>query len=47
MMFAVVPGHELLDTEDVVEQTERFSVVLKHADVAHIVTRTDPRRAEG
>jgi hypothetical protein len=47
MTFAVVPGHELLDTEDVVARTERFCVVFKHADVAHIVTRTDPRRAEG
>lgn len=37
MQFAVLPGHEIEDTEDVVARTERFLVVRKHAESAPIV----------
>jgi hypothetical protein len=47
MRFAVVPGHEIPDIEDVVERTERFNVVLKRPEVAHVVTATDPRARGG
>jgi hypothetical protein len=43
MDFVIAPGHEFPEAEDVVERTERFSVVRKHADVGHIATSTDPR----
>lgn len=36
-LFFVVPGHELPDTEDVVEQGDGYLVVRKHDDVAEIV----------
>ena len=35
--FIVVPGHELPDTEDVVNEGDGYSVVRKHSDVAEIV----------
>ncbi len=37
--FAVLPGHEIPDTEDVVDRTERFVVVRKHDEAAPIVER--------
>lgn len=43
MLFAIVPGHELPEAEDVVERTDRFSVVRKRPDVEHISRSTDPR----
>lgn len=43
MLFAIVPGHEFPDAEDVVERTDRFSVVRKRPDVEHISKGTDPR----
>lgn len=42
--FLVAPGHEQLDTEDVLEEHERFHVVRKHVEVTAIVERSDPRR---
>jgi hypothetical protein len=42
--FLVVPGHELLEVEDVVEEHEAFTVVRKKAgDAAEIAIATDPR----
>jgi hypothetical protein len=42
-LFLLVPGHEIPDTEDVVEQEETYAVVRKHADVRPILDETDPR----
>lgn len=35
--FIVLPGHEIPDTEDVVERQAGYFVVEKHENVAHIV----------
>lgn len=37
LLFAVVPGHELPEAEDVITRTERYVVVRKHVDAAEIV----------
>jgi 5-bromo-4-chloroindolyl phosphate hydrolysis protein len=42
--FALVPGHEILEVEDVVERHERYAVIEKHGDVDDIVKPADPRR---
>ena len=42
-LFLVAPGHEIEDVEDVVQRTEGFLVVRKHADVADVVQETNPR----
>jgi hypothetical protein len=42
--FAVVPGHEIEDVEDVVERHDRYFVIQKHAETWEIVERADPRR---
>lgn len=42
MLFAVTPGHELTEAEDVVERTDRFTVVRKHENVRGVVERDDP-----
>jgi len=42
--FAVIAGHAIEATEDIVERHERYGVVEKHDDVAHLVERSDPRR---
>ncbi|MFP5364680.1 MAG: hypothetical protein ACLGI5_18330 [Thermoleophilia bacterium] len=36
-LFIVVPGHEIADTEDVVDDGDGYRVVRKHDDVAGIV----------
>ena len=42
--FAVKPGHEILDTESVVEEHEGYLVVRKHEDgPAQLARETDPR----
>ena len=41
--FAVVPGHQSPDVEDVVDLNERFAHVRKHPASAPIVRSTDPR----
>lgn len=38
-LFIVVPGHQLLDAEDVVDEGDGYLVVRKHDDVAEIVER--------
>jgi hypothetical protein len=42
--FAIVPGHEIPDVEDVVETHTRYTVIEKHPDTDDIVMPTDPRR---
>ena len=44
MTFVLVPGHEFLDTEDVLFAGERYAVVRKKPQTAPIVERADPRR---
>jgi hypothetical protein len=41
--FAIVPGHEFPESEDVVARGERFAVVRKRDDTAAMVEATDPR----
>lgn len=42
--FAVVPGHQIEDVEDVVESRERHLIVRKHAGEASTIARVaDPR----
>jgi hypothetical protein len=42
--FVVVPGHDMPEAEVVIERTERFHVVHKHApEAAAIAQATDPR----
>ena len=43
LLFAVVPGHEVLDVEEVVAENQRFNVVRKHIAEAVIAEKTDPR----
>lgn len=42
--FAIVPGHEIPDAEDVIERADGYFVVRKHPDVAPLVEALDPRR---
>jgi hypothetical protein len=37
LLFAVVPGHEIPDAEDVLSTTDRYVVVRKHVEAAPIV----------
>ena len=41
--FAIVPGHQAPDVEDVVDFNDRFARVRKHPESAPIVRATDPR----
>jgi hypothetical protein len=41
--FAVVPGHQAPDVEDVVDLNDRFARVRKHPEAADFVRSTDPR----
>jgi hypothetical protein len=42
--FFVVPGHEVVDIETVIESHEDWVVVVKAQEVREIVEATDPRR---
>ena len=42
-LFVAVRGHEEPEAEDVVDANDSYVVVRKHADVADIAKRTDPR----
>jgi len=42
--FAIVPGHELLEVEDIVETHDGYAVIEKHPDSDDVVKPTDPRR---
>ncbi len=44
LRFAVVPGHEIEDVEDVVDRHERYFVIRKHPETRDIAKETDPRR---
>jgi hypothetical protein len=42
--FIVVPGHEQLDYEEIVERSDAYDVVQKHeGDPAELARETDPR----
>jgi hypothetical protein len=41
--FAVIPGHEILDLERIVDQTPRYTVVEKLGAGADIAEESDPR----
>jgi hypothetical protein len=41
--FAVLPGHEIRDVEDVVGRTERYIVVEKHLETHDQVESANPR----
>lgn len=41
--FAVAPGHEIPDIEDVVTRNDRFLVIRKHPGESAIARETDPR----
>lgn len=43
LLFAVTPGHEIPDVEEIVERSERFNTVRKHASEGAIARATDPR----
>lgn len=42
IQFAVLPGHEISDVEDVLSRGERFVVVRKHEPTRPIVEAADP-----
>ena len=41
--FVVVPGHEIPEVEDVVEEHDTFSVVRKEAETVELVEKLDER----
>jgi hypothetical protein len=44
VLFAIVPGHEIPDVEDVVARTEGYAVVKKRpGEPARVAVQTDPR----
>jgi hypothetical protein len=43
VLFAIVPGHEIPEIEDIVSKHDRFDVVRKHEDEQAIARATDPR----
>jgi hypothetical protein len=43
-LFFVVSGHEILSAEDIVERTDRYNIVRKHAgQPQRLAEATDPR----
>ena len=44
VLFAIAPGHEILDVEDVLERHTHYFVIRKHPETWPIVERLDPRR---
>ena len=43
--FLVIPGHEKLSVEEVVEESRRYNVVRKHAgESRRVAEQTNPRR---
>ncbi len=46
MCFFVVPGHERVDVEDVVEEHDGYFVVRKHEELAAVVDAEQGRPAE-
>jgi hypothetical protein len=45
--FAVLPGHEFPEAEDVVDRTDRYFVVRKHGDTAPIAEASNPPWRDG
>jgi hypothetical protein len=45
--FAVLPGHEILDIEDVTERNDRYFIVEKHVETHEQVEESDPRSDAG
>jgi hypothetical protein len=43
LLFAMVPGHEIPDIEEVVAGNQRFNVVRKHVAEGVIAQQADPR----
>lgn len=43
LLFAIVPGHEIPDVEEVVAENQRFYVVRKHVEEGILARQTDPR----
>jgi hypothetical protein len=43
-LFAIVPGHEIVDVEHVVEHYDRYAVVRKNEGAGVVAKETDPRR---
>jgi len=43
LLFAIVPGHEIAEVEELVARNEGFDVVRKHAGEGVIARQTDPR----
>ena len=41
--FVIIDGHEIPESERVVERRERFSIVEKEGDGARVAVDTDPR----
>lgn len=41
--FALVPGHEILDVESVLETHEGWLMIRKNSEVSEIVEESDPR----
>jgi hypothetical protein len=42
--FLIVPGHELVEVETVIESHDDWTVIEKDPEVREIVKATDPRR---
>jgi hypothetical protein len=47
LLFAVVPGHDLPDVEEVEERRGGYDVVRKHGVPARVAEETDPRTHGG
>jgi hypothetical protein len=43
LLFFVARGHELPEVETVIEHNDAWSLIEKDPDVAHVVTRYNPR----
>jgi hypothetical protein len=43
LLFAIVPGHEIPDVEEVVAENQRFFVVRKYVEEGILAKQTDPR----
>ncbi len=43
LLFFVVPGHEIPDAEDVVEECDGYLIVRKHQDTAEFAELSDQR----
>jgi hypothetical protein len=43
LLFAIVPGHEIAEVEQLVARKEGYDVVRKHAGEGALARQTDPR----